>query len=132
MFGPFLVAPLVYMLHVALGRPWHRMLAPLAIAGLLMLTVLLTFSRGAWMNLAVALAIFGYLTMLTSRRTITRAQARRRCSLPGCCSPSASILVGAQSTDHISDLLVQRASARRSPTTAAPRGASAANRRQSG
>ena len=56
-FGPFLVTPLIYMVHVALGRPWHRMLAPLAIAGALTLTVLLTFSRGAWMTLTVAPAI---------------------------------------------------------------------------
>jgi O-antigen ligase len=105
-FGPFLVPPLVYMVHVALGRPWHRMLAPLAIAGLLMLTVLLTFSRGAWMNLAVALAIFGYLTMLTSRRTITRVKLMAL--LVAGLLFTAGLITIALSTDYISDLLVQR------------------------
>ena len=70
--GPFLVAPTLYMVHVALTRPWHRMLAPLAIAGMLTLALLLTFSRGAWMNTAVAFAFYGYLTMLTSDRASTR------------------------------------------------------------
>jgi O-antigen ligase len=105
-FGPFLIPPLVYMVHVALGRPWHRMLAPLAIAGLLMLTVLLTFSRGAWLNLAVALAIFGYLTMLTSRRTITRVKLMAL--LVAGLLFTAGLITIALSTDYISDLLVQR------------------------
>ena len=43
----------------------------LAIAGALTLTVLLHSLTRAWMTLTVALAIFGYLTMLTSRRAIT-------------------------------------------------------------
>ena len=49
--GPFLIAPILYLLHVALQRSAFRMIVPLAIVGLLSLTVLLTFSRGAWMNL---------------------------------------------------------------------------------
>ncbi len=57
-FGPFLVAPILYMAHVALERSWTRMLVPLAVAGFLALAVLLSFSRGAWMNLAAATAIY--------------------------------------------------------------------------
>jgi O-antigen ligase len=105
-FGPFLVGPFIYMLHVALGRSWRGMIAPLAIAGMLMLTVLLTFSRGAWMNLAVALAIFGYLTMLTTRKQITRVKLMAL--LAGGMLFAAGLVAVALSTDYISDLLLQR------------------------
>ncbi len=105
-FGPFLVTPLIYMVHVALNRAWHRMLAPLALAGMLMLAVLLSFSRGAWMNLAVALSIFGYLTLLTSRRAITRVKLMAL--LAGGMLFTAALLTAALSTDTISDLLMQR------------------------
>lgn len=105
-FGPFLVTPLIYMVHVALHRPWHRMPAPLAVAGLLMLAVLLSFSRGAWMNLAVALTIFGYLILLTSRRAITRVKLT--VLLVGGMLFTAGLLTVALSTDTISDLLTQR------------------------
>ena len=106
-FGPFLVTPLIYMVHVAPGRPWHRTLAPLAIAGALTLTVLLTFSRGAWMTLTVALAIFGYLTMLTSRRAITRVKLMAL--LASGVLFATGLIAVALSTDNISDLLLQRA-----------------------
>jgi hypothetical protein len=94
------------MLHMALGRSWRGMIAPLAIAGMLMLTVLLTFSRGAWMNLAVALAIFGYLTMLTTRKQITRVKLMAL--LAGGMLFAAGLVAVALSTDYISDLLLQR------------------------
>jgi O-antigen ligase len=105
-FGPFLVGPFIYMLHVALGRSWRGMIAPLSVAGLLMLTVLLTFSRGAWMNVAVALAIFGYLTMLTTRKSITRVKLMAL--LAGGMLFAAGLVAVALSTDYISDLLLQR------------------------
>lgn len=56
-FGPFLVAPFIYALHLLLGRPLTRGLLPLAAMGVLALGVLLSFSRGAWINLVVATAI---------------------------------------------------------------------------
>jgi O-antigen ligase len=105
-FGPFLVGPFIYMLHVALGRSWRGMIAPLAIGGMLMLTVLLTFSRGAWMNLAAALAIFGYLTMLTTRKQITRVKLMAL--LAGGMLFAAGLVAVALNTDYISDLLLQR------------------------
>jgi len=82
------------------------MLTPLAIAGALTLTVLLTFSRGAWMTLTVALAIFGYLTMLTSRRAITRVKLMAL--LASGVLFATGLIAVALSTDNISDLLLQR------------------------
>ncbi len=105
-FGPFLVTPIIYMLHVALGRAWLRMLAPLIVAGVLMLAVLLSFSRGAWMNLAVALVLFGYLTLLTSRRAVTRLKLTAL--LIGGMLFTAGLITLALSSDSIANLLAQR------------------------
>jgi O-antigen ligase len=106
--GPFLVPPILYMVHVALLRPWHRMLMPLAVAGLLSFAVLVTFSRGAWMNVTVAAAVYGYLTLLTSQRASTRLK------LIALLSAGALFVAGlvavALTSDYISDLFLQRAS----------------------
>lgn len=71
-FAPFLVIPILYMVARALERPARRMFLPLAIAGYLTLGVFLSFSRGAWINLAVSLALFGYLSFVTSKRAGVR------------------------------------------------------------
>jgi len=107
-FGPFLVVPLLYMVHVALERAWHRMFAPLALAGMFTLTVLVTFSRGAWMNLVLALVVFGYLTLLTSRRATTRIKVIAL--LVAGVLFAATLIVIAVNSDYISDLFVERAS----------------------
>lgn len=60
-FGPFLVAPFLYALHLVLVRPWRAAALPMAAAGLLALANLLSFSRGAWINLLLALGIYGVL-----------------------------------------------------------------------
>jgi hypothetical protein len=65
-FGPFLVAPFLYALHLVLQRSWLRGLFPLFAAGLLALAVLLSFSRGAWINLVLALALYGVLAFVTA------------------------------------------------------------------
>jgi O-antigen ligase len=106
--GPFLVAPLLYLVHIALARPWHRMLGPLALAGLLTFTVLVTFSRGAWMNATVALAIYGYLTMLTSDRASTRLKLIAL--LAAGAIFAAALVTVALTNDYISGLFVQRSS----------------------
>jgi O-antigen ligase len=106
--GPFLVAPILYLVHVALQRSLWRMIVPLAVVGVLSLTVLLTFSRGAWLNLAAALAVYGYLALLTSSRAATRLK------LAALLAAGALFLAGliavALTSDTISDMLMERAS----------------------
>ena len=65
-FGPFLVAPFLYALHLILDRPWQRTLAPAVSASVLALGVLLSYSRGAWINLVVALFVYGVLAYMTA------------------------------------------------------------------
>lgn len=66
-FGPFVVPPFLYALHIALNRPWHGAIAPLAVAGVLAFANLLSFSRGAWINLIFALGIYGVLAYAMAR-----------------------------------------------------------------
>lgn len=106
-FGPFLVAPALYMLHLVVNRPLRRVIMPLATAGILALAILLSFSRGAWVNLAVAVMIYGYFAFITASSN----RQRVRVILLG--SAGVAVLVGlvaiAAQMDGVSDLLRQRA-----------------------
>jgi Ca2+/Na+ antiporter len=105
--GPFLIAPILYLLHVALQRSFLRMIVPLAVMGLLSLAVLLTFSRGAWMNLAVAFAVYGYLALLTSKRASTRLKlAALLCA--GALF-AVTLVAVALTSDSISNMFMERA-----------------------
>jgi O-antigen ligase len=104
--GPFLVAPTLYMVHVALTRSWHRMLPPLAVAAVLAVALLLTFSRGAWMNTAAALVIYGYLTMLTSDRASTRLKVIAL--LAAALIFTAGLVALAATSDSISNMIQER------------------------
>ena len=71
-FAPFLVPPILYLLNRILTRsPGRAMLAAMW-AGLLVFGLLLSFSRGAWINLAVALSIFAYLAFVTAPTNLQR------------------------------------------------------------
>jgi O-antigen ligase len=107
-FGPFMVAPLLYLLHLVLTKPFRAALFPLALAGLLVLATLLSFSRGAWINMAVGVVTYGYLAFVTAP---TVGQRERIVSLLalGVTMFGVLIAVAAQS-EHVSDLLAERAS----------------------
>lgn len=106
--GPFLIVPIVYMLSIALERRIIGMLLPLAIAAFLALAVFLTFSRGAWINLAVSLAIFGYLALATTRRAMVRLKILSLLTLGTLMV--AGVVVAALSDDQVAELLQERAS----------------------
>ena len=107
-FGPFLIVPLLYMLHLALGHSWRGALLPLAVAAFLTLAVFLSFSRGAWFNAAVAIGLYGYLTFVTTRRAATRLKLIAL--LTAGAVIAALVVLMALSSDKVSDLLSQRAS----------------------
>ncbi|ASY55927.1 O-antigen ligase family protein [Sinorhizobium sp. CCBAU 05631] len=71
-FGPFLAAPVLYLVHGLLTEPIRR--APLKIAGLLALTlgVFLSFSRAAWaLNLFCVVALV-FVMLLKERSGLFR------------------------------------------------------------
>jgi O-antigen ligase len=116
-FGPFLIVPVLYQLNVALERSFRGMIVPLGIAGLLILAVFLSFSRGAWINLALAIAIFGYLAMATSRRSAVRLKIIALLALGSILA--AAVVLLALSNDKVRDLVSQRATLDQSYDTGA-------------
>jgi O-antigen ligase len=71
--GPFLVLPIVFALqHILIGRV--GLLRGLAIMSLPLAALFLTFSRGAWGNLAAASLMMIALTFLTSPNASRRAR----------------------------------------------------------
>jgi O-antigen ligase len=106
-FGPFLVPPILYLLHCILTRSLGRALFLCACMGVLSLGVLLSFSRGAWINLAVAVVVFAYLAFVTAPTN------RQRLKIIGGAFAamviSLSVLVAATQIDSVSRQLQDRA-----------------------
>jgi O-antigen ligase len=107
-FGPFLAVPALYLLNAALQRSFGGMLLPLAGSAFLALGVFLSFSRGAWMVLALGLVIYGYLIMATTRQSRVRLKIVALLFAGGLLGALA--VVAALSSDQVANLLSQRAS----------------------
>lgn len=107
-FGAFLVTPVVYMLHQVIAKPATRALVPLGTAGFLSIGVLLCFSRGAWMNLAIAVVLYGYLAFVTAPNLLQRARITSYLGV-GIVVGIATIAVAVQ-FDPVWELLRERAS----------------------
>lgn len=107
-FGPFLVAPFLYALHLAINSSQVRAGLPLGIAGVMALGAFLSFSRGAWLCLVLALAIYGWLAYVTAQSEQRRARIVHLIAA-GAALIGAVILIAAQN-DGIVELLSQRAS----------------------
>ena len=107
-FGPFLVAPFLYALHLVLNRPWHRALGPIVIAAALALANLLSFSRGAWINLGLSLLVYGVLAYATAS---TRQQREKIVGIvfAGCALVALATLAVLQN-DKMANFLEERAS----------------------
>jgi O-antigen ligase len=107
-FGPFLVPALIYGLSQfarARGRESLMLFALLLVIGFGML---LSFSRGAWTNLGLAVVLYSGLHLLTVRG----ARARLKFALlvaTGMAAVGALVVIALQ-FDGVSDLAQQRAS----------------------
>ena len=106
-FGPFIIVPMLYLLSSALDRPLRSVILPLGVAGFLILAVFLSFSRGAWINLFLALVIYGYLLLATTSNVRLRLKIVGLLALG--CVMAAGVIVAAASSDQIADILSQRA-----------------------
>lgn len=71
-FGPYLVPPIVYGVHLWLSRPLTKAIVPLTLIVIMAFALFLSFSRGAWVNLAIALSAFGYLSFILARSNWAR------------------------------------------------------------
>jgi O-antigen ligase len=73
-YGPFLVPPLVFLLHRMLEGARRTFLWLALSAGLLSFAILLSFSRGAWVNLAIAVVVFCVLSFITAKSNLQRVR----------------------------------------------------------
>ena len=106
-FGPFLVAPILFLAMKLSTAQRLRSLWMLAPLGLLVMAVLLSFSRGAWGNLLLSAAVFLVLTLATSRSS---QQAFRLIGFAALMGLVLTILVGAAlSSPRVSELFAERA-----------------------
>jgi O-antigen ligase len=106
-FAPYLVPPLVYAVHLWLSHPVTKAFVPLGIVFLLAFALFLSFSRGAWVNLAVALAAFGYLSFILARSNWARFKLAMIAL--ACLTALAAVTVIALQFDSISKLAAERA-----------------------
>jgi len=107
-FGAFLVAPIVYMVHLSIHNKTLKAFGPLFVAGLLSIGVLLCFSRGAWINLAAAVIIYGYLAFVTAPSNWQRS--RIMIYLMAGVLLGITVIGVAVQFDSVSGLLSERAS----------------------
>ncbi len=105
--GPFLVAPLLYMFHRMLNSGLLKVIALGATALILSLAILLSFSRGAWVNFGVAVMIFGYFAFVTAPTNWQRVKLIG-VAIAGLIALTVVVVVALQ-FDSIGNLFTQRA-----------------------
>jgi O-antigen ligase len=106
-YGPFLIPALLYALSLVVARPLGRAILPALMMALLAFAVLLSFSRGAWAALALALAVYGYLAFVTAPTNRLRLKLAVL-ALLGCLAGAIALFAALQ-LDGVGDLLAQRA-----------------------
>lgn len=106
-FGPFLVPPVLYVLHLVCHRPMRQAIVPAGIFIFLTFAVLLSFSRGAWMNLAISGAVYGFLIFATAPTNLQRIKLILFTAFGGLLL--VAVLVVAAQQPKISKILSERA-----------------------
>jgi O-antigen ligase len=107
-FGPFIVPALIYYVHGMATSPTVRALVRSLLAGLCCLGLLISFSRGAWFNAAVALLVYGYVVFIASQTHRLRLKLILIAAFG--LSVAALGLAGAMQVDSIANLIGERTS----------------------
>ncbi len=106
-FGPFLVPALLWALHKVLNEPLRRTILPAAALLFLSFALLLSFSRGAWLNAAIALALYLFCSLVFADTSRHRMKLLLLGTLA--LASGAVVLAMAAQTDAVGDLLQERA-----------------------
>jgi len=106
-FGSFLVPAFVFALSRLTGRPQRRRALPLLVLLVLGLAILLSFSRGAWLNLGVAAGVYALLSFATAPTNRTRLKVAAL-GVAGAATLGA-LLVAALQFDEVANLFDERA-----------------------
>jgi O-antigen ligase len=107
-FGPFLVLPILFGLERVLTGPVARNWYWPAVLALLAAGMFLSFSRGAWANLAIALPIFLAILLARRREAFVRRRAAGLLIVGGVLA--AFGIAFALSFAEVGDLFAERAS----------------------
>jgi O-antigen ligase/polysaccharide polymerase Wzy-like membrane protein len=105
--GAFLVPALLYAFNVVMTARLARASLWALLMPLLLFGTLLTFSRGAWLNLAMALALYAYLTVITAATNRQRLKLGVFVVLAGVVV--LGVFAAAQAIPQVADLLGERA-----------------------
>ena len=107
-YSAFLIPPMLYLLHELLNARPLKAAASLVGMGVMGLALLMSFSRGAWVALAVGIAVYGWIAFVTAR---TDRQRVKILLLGAAGLAVVALLVGvALQIDTVSKLFDQRAS----------------------
>ncbi len=106
--GAFLVPALLYAFNVVMTARLPRASLWALVMPLLLFSVLLSFSRGAWINLAVSLALYAYLSIITAATNRQRLKLGVSVVLAGVLA--IGVLAAALNIPKVAELLSQRAS----------------------
>jgi hypothetical protein len=106
--GAFLVPALVYAFNSVITRGTLRAWPALLALPLLLFGTLLTFSRGAWINLVVALGLYAFFTFGTAGTNRQRLKLMIAIVLAACLG--LGVFAAANSVPQVADLMGERSS----------------------
>jgi O-antigen ligase len=106
--GAFLVPALLYAFNVVLTARLPRASLWAVAMTVLLLATLLSFSRGAWLNLVVALAAYSFFTFVIAATNRERIKLVLSMVMAGVFA--VGVLAAAQSIPKVAELLGERAS----------------------
>ena len=107
-YGPFLIPPLLYFLHGMITAGAARAMMKGVLAGIIALGLLISFSRGAWINAGIALLVYGYVLFVTASSNRLRVKLLAVAFFAGCSAVLG--LLAALQIEAISSLFSERAS----------------------
>jgi hypothetical protein len=106
--GAFLIPALVYAFNSVMTRGTLRAWPALLVMPLLLFGTLLTFSRGAWINLVVALSLYALFTFGTAGTNRQRLKLVLAMVLAACLA--LGVFAAANSIPQVADLMGERSS----------------------
>ncbi len=106
-FGSFIVLALIYYLHGMVTEHTRKAIIMFLLAGLIALGLLVSFSRGAWFNAAIAVMVYGYVQFIAAHSHRLRLKLVLMGSF-GICSVILGLLAIMQ-IESVADLFQQRA-----------------------
>ena len=106
-YGPFMGPAILYALHRILNERAARTVLPAAMLLVMAVATLVSFSRGAWINIAIAVAVYTYGAIVLARSE----QQQARIIVLGTLAIGAAVgmLAIAAQLDQVSGLLSSRA-----------------------